>query len=302
MVRERFRAMGTTISLLLPAEQAGVGAPAVRDLFARWEGTLSRFLPESELSALNGRAGVPVPVSPLLFDVVATAVAAAQATNGLFDPALLHQMTQLGYDRSFETLPLRLPGNFALAWPGGGWRGIVLDPERRRITLPRGVGLDLGGIAKGMAVDAALDHLQALGIDTALVNAGGDLAVRGLPLGGEAESWPIRVPQRDGTWTISLHHGTLATSGVARRRWRQGDEERHHLLDPRSGLSTHNGVWSVSVAADRCVQAEVAAKVACILGPSVGAAFLTAQGLSGVLVQESGEWDTAGSWPASPEV
>jgi thiamine biosynthesis lipoprotein len=199
-------------------------------------------------------------------------------------------------------MPLRVPGKFALVWPGGGWRGIVLDPERRHITLPRGVGLDLGGIAKGMAVDAALEHLQTLGIDTALVNAGGDLAVRGLPPGGEAESWPIRVPLRDGIWTIALRHGALATSGVARRRWRQGDEERHHLLDPRSGLSTHNGVWSVSVAANRCVQAEVAAKVACILGPAEGAAFLTAQGLSGVLVQESGEWHTAGSWPASPDV
>src|SRR5207302_715875 len=98
-----------------------------------------------------------------------------------------------------------------------------------------------------------------LGIATALVNAGGDLAVLGLPPDGEP--WPVAVPRREGTWTVALQHGALATSGVARRRWRQGSHDRHHLLDPRSGVSTQNGVWSVSVAADRCVQAEVAAKV-----------------------------------------
>lgn len=93
---------------------------------------------------------------------------------------------------------------------------IALDPDRGRVTLPRGVGLDLGGIAKGLAVDAAIERLRALEIEAALVNAGGDLAAYGLPPG--AELWPISVPTRQAAMTVALHHGALATSSVSRRR------------------------------------------------------------------------------------
>jgi thiamine biosynthesis lipoprotein len=90
----------------------------------------------------------------------------------------------------------------------------------------------------------------------------------------------------------------MATSGVARRRWHQGTQVRHHLLDPRTGLPALNGLWSVSVVAARCIQAEVAAKVAFILGSEAGAEFLRARGLAGMLVLESGEAHTVGAWPA----
>ena len=137
MRRERFRAMGTTISLLLPAPRASAGTAAVQALFAHWEHTLSRFRPTSELSRLNVRAGDPVTVSPLLYTVVDAALEAARATEGLFDPTMLRQLVVLGYDRSFETLPRRLPGTLSVAGPGGGWRAIHLDPMHRRVTLPR---------------------------------------------------------------------------------------------------------------------------------------------------------------------
>src|SRR5690348_12199468 len=85
MRREDFRAMGTTISLLLPTHAAAVGCVMARSLFTVWEDTLSRFRPESELSTLNRQAGSEVIVSPLLYGVVAAALDAAQATDGLFD-------------------------------------------------------------------------------------------------------------------------------------------------------------------------------------------------------------------------
>src|SRR3954452_17130309 len=84
-----FPAMGTTISLLAPAEDAEAARDTVQALFAEWEAALSRFRPESELSRLNAGAGAWVAVSPLLFDVTATALEAARATNGVFDPTLL---------------------------------------------------------------------------------------------------------------------------------------------------------------------------------------------------------------------
>ena len=288
--------MGTTISMLLPESRAEIGAQIVRALFSEWEQTLSRFLPESELSQLNQQAGTPVAVSDLLYTVLATTLTAARATEGVYDPAMLDQLVQLGYDRTFDDLPAVdfepiIPGE-----PGGRWRGIKVDPIRRHVTLPAGIKLDFGGIAKGMAVDAALESLRQNGVSHAMVNAGGDLAVLGLPPADD--KWPIAVPGREQFWSLPLHHGAVATSGIARRHWWQGNTLRHHLLDPRTGLPAQSDLWSVTVVTDRCEQAEVAAKVAFILGSRQGADFLRRHRIAGLLVREDGTWETVEPWPA----
>ncbi len=295
MARAQFRAMGTTISLLVPEEYLQRGEEIVRTLFADWEQTLSRFLPESELSQLNRLSGKAVVVSELLFTVVSRAIAAAQATDGLYDPTLLNQLVQLGYDRTFDELPVELPAAEHATHPGGRWRNIHIDQVLRLVTLPPGVSVEFGGIAKGMAVDAALEHLRLEGIHTALVNAGGDLAVLGVP--PLEKQWPVEVQGKTRSWVIPLHHGAFATSGVARRHWIQGTQVRHHLVDPRTGLPAQSGLWSVTVAAARCEQAEVAAKVTFLLGIEQGSEFLRRHALAGLLVQEDGTWTTAGSWP-----
>jgi thiamine biosynthesis lipoprotein len=295
MASKTFHAMGTTIQLLLPIAQAVEGTRAVQQLFEEWEQTLSRFRADSELMQLNRQAGQAVIVSPLLFQVLQTALIAARETDGLYDPTLFYQLHQIGYDRSFDEVAPRQaePGQEARA--AGGWRQIELCPHLRSVTLPEGSGLDFGGIAKGMAVDAALALLQSRSIETALVNAGGDLAVTGLPAG--YTSWPIAIQGKDTTWLIPFHHGALATSSVARRHWRQGTRERHHLLDPRTGESLVGPLWSVTIAAARCVQAEIATKATFLLGPEEGTHFLQRYGLAGLLVQHDGSWTTAGNWP-----
>jgi thiamine biosynthesis lipoprotein len=293
--REEFRAMGTTISLLLPEHQAERGAQIVRSLFSEWEQTLSRFLPDSELSRLNQQAGTPVAVSDLLYTVLATALTAAQATEGVYDPAMLDQLVRAGYDSTFDELPAIRFDPIIPGEPGGRWHGIKVDPIYRRVTLPVGIKLDFGGIAKGMAVDTALEVLHQNGITSALVNAGGDLAVLGLlPDDGQ---WPVAVPGQEQTWTIPLHHGAMATSGIARRHWWQGNKLRHHLLDPRTGLPAESDLWSVTVIADRCEQAEVAAKVAFILGSQKGAEFLRRHRIAGLLIHDDGTWDGVEPWP-----
>jgi thiamine biosynthesis lipoprotein len=163
------------------------------------------------------------------------------------------------------------------------------------VTLPEGIGVDFGGIAKGMAVDAALEQLRIEGIQPALVNAGGDLAVLGVP--AQEGQWPIEVQGKNCSWVIPFARGALATSGIDRRRWMQGSQARHHLLDPRTGLPAQNGLWSVTVATDRCEQAEVAAKVAFLLGKEKGSEFLQKHNIAGLLVQEDGTWTAVGSWP-----
>src|SRR5438128_8179267 len=172
---------------------------------------------------------------------------------------------------------------------------IRVNPLSQYVTLPAGIKLDFGGIAKGMAVDAALENLRLSGVHTALVNAGGDLAVLGLP--PAAEHWQLAVPGRERFWTIPLRQGAVATSGIAHRHWWQGQTLRHHLLDPRTGLPAQSDLWSVTVVADRCEQAELAATVAFILGSQQGGNFLRRHRIAGLLVHEDGTWDAVEPWP-----
>ena len=98
-----------------------------------------------------------------------------------------------------------------------------------RVELEDGAKLDLGGIGKGYAAERAADILAAAG--PCLVDAGGDVAVRG------GHAWPVGVETGEGVVTLALERGALATSGSDRRRWTRGGEERHHLIDPRTGAA-----------------------------------------------------------------
>lgn len=287
--------MGTRVELLVPAGREPDARRLAGELFARWEAGLSRFRPESDLSRLNALAGRAVPVGRLLLAVVEEALRAAEATGGLYDPALLTQLTALGYDRSFDELPCDGEDHSGAPRPGGRWREIRVDPDAGSVHLPAGVGLDLGGLAKGMAVDACGGLLRARGIVPALVSAGGDLAVAGAPAGGTG--WTIALPEAGDAVTVVLRRGALATSSVRRRRWRRGGAERHHLIDPRTGLPAASGLSAVSVAADRCAQAEVAAKCALLLGPEDGRRFLDDRELPGLLATDVGEVLASAAWP-----
>lgn len=290
--RSTFAAMGTTVTVLLPAAHAR-RAVAVEDLFRSWEDCLSRFLPDSELSRLNARAGEVVRVSRLLFDMVDAALGAAAATEGVFDPTMLLQIREIGYDRTFGKIATDGLTSYRPR-PGGGWRQIRLDPGNLTIRLPQGAGLDLGGIAKGMAVDAAMAQLLEAGVSPSAVDAGGDLAVQGLPDG--YDSWPIAIETNGEPHVVSLRAGALATSSVGRRRWRQGAVERHHLLDPGTGLPVENEIWSASVVADSCRAAEIAAKMALLLGHLRGVSYLEQHHLPGLLVLKDGRQILAGPW------
>jgi thiamine biosynthesis lipoprotein len=296
MVRNRFRAMGTTVEVLLPHESVASCAHRVRQLFDEWEASLSRFRPTSDLSRLNRTTGRPVLVSALLSAVLGAALDAAMATGGLYDPTLLAQLLELGYDRSFEQVPDVRPDRPHDPQPGGGWRRIQFNRAARVVTLPPGVAVDLGGIAKGMAVDAALRALQHEGVASAMISAGGDLGVLGLP--PDASAWVLAVEGTASRPVVSLQRGAMATSGRTHRRWKIGQVERHHLIDPRTGEPAQSGLATATVVAGRCAQAEVAAKVAFLLGREEGARFLLERGVAGLLVDGEGTLVPVGAWPS----
>lgn len=271
MIARRFRAMGTDVEFLVDADDASEALEAAEAEFHRLEALLSRFRPDSELSRLNSEGALEP--GPDLLEVVELALLARVRTGGRFDPTVHDALVAAGYDRSFELVPA--DGPTAGAAPCGG--GVLVDG--RRIELEPGVRLDLGGIGKGFAVERAAVALAAAG--PCLVNAGGDLAVRG-------GSWPVGLETADGQITLQLERGAIATSGRDRRRWRRNGHEQHHLIDPRTGAPAESDLLRATVVASDAVEAEVWAKALFLAGEASAAAEADELGLPAVLVTADG--------------
>jgi thiamine biosynthesis lipoprotein len=264
MRHREFHAMGTDVELVLDAPVGVVSSAALawaQAEFERLEQVLSRFRPDSELSHLN-RIGV-VEASADLLRVVELALAAREVTQGLFDPTVHDALVAAGYDRTFADVAPDGPRRHVADHECGG--SVLVDGCT--ISLEPGAHLDLGGIGKGYAVDRVADRLGQVG--DCLVNAGGDLAVRG-------GAWPIGVTDE---LTLELTHGGIATSGRDRRSWRRGGEKLHHLIDPRTGAPAMSSFLRVTVVAGSAVEAEVLAKLAFLGGEvAVPRVLVTADG------------------------
>lgn len=284
-----FRAMGCHMLAALDRDDAEADAQlaAVPEWFEEWEQQLSRFRPDSDLMRMNAAGGV-TNAPPALWAVVRSALQAARESAGLVQPTLLDALVAAGYDRTFAELA---PERSARVQPAAtaDWRTIKLDAKSHSITLPAGVHLDLGGVAKGWAADQAARRLAASG--PALIDAGGDIAVSG-PM-ADGATWPIAianplVPDAS-LGNIMLVRGSVATSGRDYRRWQKGGVAQHHIIDPRTGQPAQTDVLTATIIAADGPTAEVAAKVALILGSRAGMAWLEERPtLAGLLVLEDG--------------
>jgi thiamine biosynthesis lipoprotein len=248
MLRREFHAMGTTVELLLDAEDGEQARRALEEAeaeFHQLEVVMSRFLPDSELSRLNREGRIEA--SPDLESVIELALLERERTHGLFDPTVHDALVASGYDHSFEQVAAEGDEDgFAGARCGGE---VTIDPATGVIEIEAGFHLDLGGIGKGYTVDRAVEILAVAG--PCLVNAGGDLAVRG------DNPWPVGI--EDGP-TLELSRGAIATSGSDRRHWRRAGKERHHLIDPRTGRPAETDLVRVTAVAQSAVEAEITAK------------------------------------------
>ena len=271
--RRMFHAMGTEIELLVDADHAERSLDAAELEFHRLEALLSRFRDDSELSRLN--RDVSIEPGRDLARVVELALEARDRTSGRFDPTVHNALVAAGYDRSFE----QLPAEGETAPPPPAARGVWL--RSGRIELEPGVQIDLGGIGKGYAAERAAELLALAG--PCLVNAGGDIAIRG-------GSWPVGVEHI----TLQLDSGGLATSGRDRRRWQRGGRELHHLIDPATGEPSETDLLRVTVVAGDAVYAEVAAKSLFLAGSKRAAVEANAAGMPAVLVTEDGRTLLAG--------
>ena len=182
---------------------------------------------------------------------------------GLFSPYLLHALVSHGYNRSFpfkesEEQEDIVPTVVANPLIFNNEEGVLIKNTREKV--------DLGGIAKGYAVDsAALWMRNEIGAEWGMVDGGGDMS---LWSNGKKE-WRIGITdpfhEEKKLTTIQIHNGAIATSNKVYRSWTQNGEKKHHLLNGRSGKPAHTEVVQATAIAKTCTEADIAAKMACII-------------------------------------
>jgi FAD:protein FMN transferase len=291
----RFAAIGTVVEIRVVAGKTGRLSrrnvehliDAAAGWFDRVERDCSRFDPSSELRRLCARVGEAVAVSPLLYSAVHFALAVAAETDGAFDPTIGARMEALGFDRHHRTgEQTRTEGEDVT------WRDVSFDLDGQTVMLHRPLTLDLGAVAKGLAIDLAARELAPL--ENFAVDAGGDLFLGGVNEIGTPWTVGIRHP-RGGEAPIAsvrVSNAAVCTSGDYERRSASGD---HHLMDPRTGQSTR-GISSVTTIGDSAMVADALGTAAFVLGAAEGIALLQRHELEGMIVDDAQRVTESDGW------
>jgi FAD:protein FMN transferase len=296
-----FTALGTTATLVVTEPDAlRSGRARLEAVLAAVDQACSRFRPDSDLMRVNSGAGHPARVGPVLLDALEVALRAARLSGGDVDPTVGRAVRVLGYDRDFSEVEAAGGPLTCVVERVPGWHAIRMDRAAATVRVPDGVELDLGATAKAFAADRAAATIAATIDSGVLVSLGGDVAVAGT---APEDGWPVRVtddhaagPEAPGE-TVAIKAGGLATSGTTVRRWRRGDEQLHHIVDPASGRPAASCWRTVSVVAQTCVDANIASTAAIVRGEAAPS-WLAELGLAARLVRGDGEAVRIGGWPA----
>jgi thiamine biosynthesis lipoprotein len=260
-------AMGTVVSIQADAPEDAVARAF--EWFQHVEAVCSRFDQSSELRQLP--VGVPTLASPILFEAVRFALKVAEETDGAFDPTLGSRMAARGYNRHYVT------GNTIDA-PGtddANFRDVVLNANDYTILVKRPLTLDLGAVAKGLAVDAAARELQPF--RDFCIDAGGDIYFGGCNPAGKPWSVGIRNPRRRDEIVDRFQVSDCAVCT-------SGDYERGgHILDARDDTAALR-VASATAIAPNAMLADALATAAFVLGPEHGIELLERMGVQGLLI------------------
>jgi FAD:protein FMN transferase len=279
-----FSAMGTVVTLHVVGHGATATDRRNRDQAvaraATWfdeiERTCSRFDPSSELRRLTSHVGESVAASSMLVEAVAFALAVARESDGAFDPTVGLRMERRGFDiehRSGRRIQSDLTEHHA------SWRDVRVDQANNTITLACPLVLDLGAVAKGMAVDMAARELSPF--VNFVVDAGGDAYFGGYNVQDDPWSVGIRHPRREDALmeTLRISDCAVCTSGDYERVTTEG----HHILDPVTREAASQSA-SVTVVTSSAMVADALATAAFVLGPDKGIPLLQRHEVDGLIV------------------
>jgi FAD:protein FMN transferase len=282
--------MGTSVRVELwhdDATAAREAMSAVMDEMHRIDASMSPYKPDSELSRINREAGQkPVPISQEMFDLIMRSIEFSKLSGGAFDITF----SSVGYLYDYPEHVKPTDEQIANALPGINYRHLQLDPKTRTLHYTRtGVRIDLGGIAKGYAVDNCIAILKGRGITNAIVTAGGDSRLLG-DRRGRPWNVGIRDPRR--RWEVAavlpLADVAISTSGDYERYFEEDGVRYHHIINPRTGKSA-TGVRSVTVIGPNGVTTEGLTKSVFVKGPKEGMRLIESlKGVDALIIDDAG--------------
>ena len=294
--------MGTIVEIMAGGQDSGKLEAAVDAAFAeiaRLDKLLSSHNPDSDVSRLSQSSkGGEVAVETA--EVIALGLAVAKHSGGAFDLTLGRLKSLWGFDKETPTVPDQEALSAALV--GIGPTALSLDGQQVTKQTPQ-LQVDLGGVAKGYAVDRAITVLKQHGVTSAAVNAGGDMYLLG--------QRPQRAKHPERFWRIGLQHPrqkdavletvqvrdrAVVTSGDYERFFEQDGIRYHHIFDPQSGLPAR-GCRSVTIIADSVALGDALATAVFVLGPEAGLLLLTEYPQAeGLIVAADGTLHTSPGW------
>jgi thiamine biosynthesis lipoprotein len=261
--------MGTRITVELWSDDDAKAQAAIDALLAEMrhiDESMSTYKPTSEVSQVNAKAADgPMPISKELFDLLVTAKDYSRLTDGAFDITY----ASVGYLYDFRKRVRPSEAQIDKALPAINYEHVLLDPEHQTVRFSqKGVRIDLGGIAKGYAVDRGIDVLKSFGITRAYVSAGGDSRIIGDRFG---KPWivGVRDPRKgpgEVLLRIPLVDAAISTSGDYERFFDEDGVRYHHIIDPHTGHSASK-VRSATVIGPYATRTDGLSKTAFVLGP-----------------------------------
>lgn len=274
--------MGTVIEITLQGNDEEAASKAALQAFReikRIEQLMSPWIGTSDVSRLNHSAGKEwVKVSPETFDVIQRAQKIADLSEGAFDitVAPLTQLWRKAREKGVPPTPEEVKKVLAMV----NFRDLLVRSDGALFLKKKGMAIDLGGIAKGYAVDRTFETLTSLEYKNLIVNAGGDLRAGGLK---KSEPWSIgiqdpRLPEK-AMATISMSDSAMATSGDYEKFFFHQGKRYHHLLNPKTGFPAE-GCQSVTILCKDGMTADGLATAVFVLGPGKG--YALCQKLGGV--------------------
>lgn len=282
--------MGTSVRVELWHDDAAAGRAAIAAVMEemhRIDRLMSPYKETSELSRINRDAARrSVPISKEMYDLIRRALEFSELSGGAFDITF----SSVGYLYDYRRHVKPSEREIAERLPGINFRHLQLDPKTSSIRFARpGVRIDLGGIAKGHAVDRSIALLKARGVAHASVSAGGDTGLLGDRRG---RPWHvgIRDPRkRDAVAAVlPLADTAISTSGDYERFFEEDGVRYHHIINPKTGKSA-SGVRSVTVIAADATTTEGLTKSVFVLGPEQGLALIDSlRGIDAIVIDDQG--------------
>jgi FAD:protein FMN transferase len=283
--------MGTRIAVELWAADRATAdreIEAVMQEMHRIDALMSTYKPSSQVSLVNAEAAQrAVRVDADLFGLLQTSLDYSRITEGAFDITY----ASVGYLYDFRHAIKPTDQEIARALPAVNYRHVVLDPNAQTVRFMRaGVRIDLGGIAKGWAVDRGIDLLRAAGVERAMVTAGGDTRIIGDRFG---KPWMVGIrdprEERKVIVRVPLDDAALSTSGDYERFFEADGVRYHHILEPATGRPAR-AVRSVTVIGPTATRTDGLSKTIFVLGIERGMQILDRLGdVDAIAIDERGE-------------